>query len=438
MTHHSPIAVQHSRRNWLAFFSDYVFFGLCITFASTSTTLPAFAAALTNNKILIGAVSSVWLGGWLLPQVLIANFLSNKPRKYPILIRAALIGRPIFPLFTLWLLLGGAHFTQLTLFLFLGTLAFFTMWDAVAGLAWFDLMGKSLAPETRGRMIGVGQALIGLLAIGAGVGIRYLLGEHGPPFPLNYAIIFGLASLCFWLSFVGCAFIVEPPEAVIEARPSLRNYLPELVQLWREDAAFSRVMLVRLLSGLGGLAISFYVVYGIEAQHLPASSVGLFAGANTVGVAIAGIVLGLVADRWGSQRVVQITNWLAFSVPALALVMSTGLFGHSLPWIYPGLYVLMGIFDGSVMLGYFNFILEIAPIGRRPVYIGLANTLTGILVVVPVLGGFILSQTSYPILFALAAAGTLAAALASINLPNPRKQNLPPAPEISPQVSPGL
>src|SRR5689334_17507815 len=160
MTHHSPIAVQHSRRNWLAFFSDYVLFGLGVTFASTSTTLPAFAAALTDNKIIIGAISSVWLGGWLLPQVLIANFLSNKPRKYPILIRAALIGRPIFPLFTLWLLLGGARFTQLTLFLFLGTLAFFTLWDAVAGLAWFDLMGKSLAPETRGRMIGIGQASI--------------------------------------------------------------------------------------------------------------------------------------------------------------------------------------------------------------------------------------------------------------------------------------
>src|ERR1041384_7230913 len=143
MTHQSTIATQHLRRNWLAFFGDYVFFGLGVTFASTSTTLPAFAAALTDNKILIGAVSSVWLGGWLLPQVFVANFLSNKPRKYPILIRAALIGRPIFPLFALWVLLGGTRFSALTLFLFLFTIAFFTMWDAVAALAWFDLMGKS-------------------------------------------------------------------------------------------------------------------------------------------------------------------------------------------------------------------------------------------------------------------------------------------------------
>jgi MFS family permease len=436
MTHQSPIATQHFRRNWLAFFGDYVFFGLGITFASTSTTLPAFAATLTDNKILIGAVSSVWLGGWLLPQVLVANFLSNKPRKYPILIWAAIIGRPIFSLFTLWVLFGGTRLPAFTMFLFLFTLAYFTMTDAVAALAWFDLMGKSLAPETRGRMIGIGQAIIGIVSIGLGVWIRYLLGEHGPAFPLNYAVIFGSASLFFWLSFIACAFIVEPPEAVVELRPSLRDYLPQLLNVWRENAAFSRVMLVRLLTGLGSLAASFYVVYGIEVQHLPPSSVGLFAAANTVGVAIAGIVLGLVADRWGSQRVVQITNWLAFSVPALALVISTGVFGSALAWIYPGLYVLMGIFEGSIMLGYFNFILEIAPAGQRPIYIGLANTLTGLLIVIPVLGGLILSQTSYIVLFVLAATGTLAGALGSFNLPNPRKQKLPSQPEQegSPQV----
>src|SRR5688572_9219848 len=106
MAHHSPLARRHLRRNWLAFFGDYIFFGLGLTFASVNTTLPAFAATLTDNKILIGAVSAVWTGGWLLPQVLAANFLSNKERKYPIMIKGMAIGRPIFPLFVVWLLLG--------------------------------------------------------------------------------------------------------------------------------------------------------------------------------------------------------------------------------------------------------------------------------------------------------------------------------------------
>ncbi|MGH2523184.1 MAG: MFS transporter, partial [Anaerolineales bacterium] len=333
MTHHSPIATRHFRRNWIAFLGDYVFFGLGLTFASTSTTMPAFAATLTSNKALIGLVSSVWLGGWLLPQVLGANYLSNKPRKYPILIWSQVVGRPMFALFVVWLLAGGAQFRLLTFAVFVLALTIFVVTDALAALTWFDLLGKALAAETRGRLIGLGQVITGLSAIGVGVWIQRLLGPSGPGYPLNYAIIFGLAALCYGFSLLSCLLIVEPPEAVAEARPSLRAYVPQLLRLWRADNAFSRVTVVRLLSGMGGLATAFYVVYATQELGLPASSIGLFAAATTLGSAVAGIVLGLVADRAGSQRVVQITTWCAFTVPVLALLMQTGLLRSALPWL---------------------------------------------------------------------------------------------------------
>jgi MFS family permease len=437
VTHHSPIAQKHFRRNWIAFFGDYVFFGLGLTFASTSTILPAFAAALTSNKILIGAVSSVWLGGWLLPQVLAANYLTNKPRKYPIMMRGQLIGRPVFPLFVVWLLFGGARFPTLTLFLFLLMLAYFAGTDALVALAWFDLMGKALAAETRGRLIGIGQVVTGIAAIGVGALIRYLLSPEGPAFPMNYTIIFGLASLSYGLSLVSCVLIVEPPEAVAEARPSLRDYIPQLLRLWREDLAFSRVTLTRLLFGLGGLATTFYVVYATDVLRLPVSSIGLFAGASTLGVAIAGIVLGIVADRVGSHRVIQITAWLAFAVPLFALAIHAGWLGSLKSLVYPILYVVLGMEEGSIMLGFLNYVLEIAPPGQRPTYMGLTNTMTGLLIGVPMVGGFILQATSYPVLFGLAAVGTLGGALLSLGLPNPRKEKgEAPGLESSPHVSP--
>jgi MFS family permease len=424
MTHHSPIATRHFRRNWIAFLGDYIFFGLGLAFASTSTTLPAFAATLTDNKILIGAVSSVWLGGWLLPQVLAANYLSNKPRKYPIMMWGQIIGRPVFPLFVAWIIAGGVQHPSLTLILFLFMLAYFAGTDALVALAWFDLLGKALAPETRGRMIGIGQVVEGLAAVGVGAWVRHLLGPQGPAFPMNYAIIFGLASLCYGASLVSCALIVEPPEAVVETRPALRDYLPQLTRLWRTDSAFNRVTTVRLLAGLGGLAASFYVIYATEALKLPASSIGLFAGANTVGIAVAGITLGLIADRKGSHRVVQTSSWLAACVPVLALVIHSRALGGASMWIYPGLYVLLGMVEGSVMLGYLNYVLEIAPPGERPMYMGLTNTLAGLLVVIPMVGGLILERTSYPFIFALAAVGTLAGALLAFKLPNPRKNRV--------------
>jgi hypothetical protein len=421
VTHNLPIARRHLRRNWLAFFGDYIFFGIGLTFVSTTTILPAFAAALTDNKILIGATSAIWTGGWLLPQIFAAHWLSDKARKWPVMFWGMLIGRPILIVFVAWLLVTGPRFPTLSLIFFFFTITYFVMTDAVVALAWFDMMGKALAPEIRGRMIGAGQVVTGLAALGAGALIQFALGAQGPTFPYNFALILGMAAVCFTLSEISCALIVEPPEAVAEVRPPISEYLPELARLLRDDPSFGRVTGVRLLSGLGALASTFYVLYATEVLSLPPASIGLFAGAATVGTALAGIGLGFVADRVGTHRVIQITTWCQFSVPVLALLVHLGVFGSTAGLVFPLLYVLMGIFDGSVLLGFLNYVLEISPAGQRPTYMGLTNTLSGLLVLAPLAGGWILEHASYPLLFGLAAACTLAGALLGIGLPSPRR-----------------
>lgn len=421
MTHNLPIARRHLRRNWIAFFGDYIFFGIGLTFASTSTILPAFAAALTDNKILIGATSAIWTGGWLLPQIFAAHWLSDKPRKWPVMFWGELIGRPMFAVFVVWLLVAGPRYPALTLVFFLFTIAYFVTTDAVVALAWFDMMGKALAPDTRGRMIGIGQVVTGLAALGAGAIIRFALSAQGPTFPYNFALILGMASAAFTLSEISCAFIVEPPEAVAEFRPSIGDYLPQLARLLQSDPAFGRVTLVRLLAGLGALASTFYVLYATQVLNLPPTAIGLFAGAATIGTALSGILLGVVADSLGTHRVVQIVTWCQFAVPALALMFQLGVFGSATGFLFPVLYVLLGIFDGSVLLGFLNYVLEVAPPGQRPTYMGLINTISGLLVLVPLIGGWILEHASYPLLFALAAAGTLAGAVLALGLPSPRR-----------------
>jgi len=420
MTHSSPRAIRYFRRNWLAFFGDYLFFGVGLTFASGSTTLPAFVASLTGNTVIIGAVSSVLTGVWLLPQIFAANYLTDKPRKYPFMMTGELIGRASFPLFVIWLLVTGVRYKTLTLVFFFAMLVFFWSFDAFVALAWSDLFGKAIAPEKRGRLMGLAQAATGILSIPAGIGIRYLLSSQGPAYPANYTIIFALASVGFWGSMVCCGMIVEMPEATPETRPAWRDYLPHLTQLWSRDRAFSRVTIIRLLTGVGAMSTAFYVVYAIESLHLPTSAIGLFATANTLGVALAGFIFGTLADRHGPQSVIRVSTWLAFSVPVLALVINSGVLGGAVSWVYPVLYILLGLIDGGAFMGFWNYVLEIAPPGHRPTYMGLTNTIVGLTVLLPIFGGFLLGRTSYMMLFALTAIGTLAGALLGASLPNPR------------------
>ncbi len=422
MTIHTSDLPRYHRRNWLGYFGDYVFFGLGLTFASTATVLPALAAQLTTSKVLIGAVSAVWTGGWLLPQLFAANFVSSRKRKLPIVMKGGWIGRPIMLLFPVYLALVGTRHPALTLLLLLLSIAFFAATDAVVAIAWFDMLGKTLEARGRGRLIGVGQVVNGVLAIGAGALIARLLGSAGPGFPLNYAIILGLAGLCFMASLWSMYLLVEPHEDAPEHSGSLREYLPRLAALLRADRNLARLNLIRLLVGAGAMAVPFYALFAVRAAGVGEARIGVFATAQTIGTALAGLVFGPLAERRGSQRVIQAVAASNVLVPLLALTLPLLFSGVRLEWLYPLIFVLLGMGDGAAMLGYFNYVLEIAPPGERPAYMGLTNTFSGVLLVAPLLGGWILERSSYGTVFALAAALALSGALLSLTLHDPRKR----------------
>jgi hypothetical protein len=77
------------------------------------------------------------------------------------------------------------------------------------------------------------------------------------------------------------------------------------------------------------------------------------------------------------------------------------------------------------MMGQFNYTLELAPQGQRPTYIGLLNTISGVLVVLPILGGWLLRATSYGVLFALTALVISAGFALSLSLPSARQRGAP-------------
>ncbi len=407
----------HSR-NRMGFVLDYVFFNIGLTFAGINTILPAFAARLTADPLLIGLVGAVWMGGWLLPQIFAARYLSTAPRKMPVILFFSWIGRPVFLLFALYLFLSGAIWPGATLFLLYLSSFYFSFTDSITGVAWFDLLGKALSPRERGRFIGLGQAAAGILSIAAGAIIGWILESSGLGFPNNYAVIFVLADVFFMFSLFAIYLVREPVEKVASERQPMSEYLPGLVQLIRRDRMFLRVNVARLLIGLAGLASPFFVVYAIRVQGLPESDVGWFAIAQTVGLAVAGLALGALAERRGSVSVVRIVGGIYLAAPILVMA-SAALSAHPplATILIAAAFLMLGIGDGSIMLGFLNYVLDIAPADQRPVYVGLTNTLAGVTVLYPFLGGALVDLGGYWVVFFLAAAGIAAGWVVGASLP---------------------
>jgi MFS family permease len=419
----------HYRRNFVAFMGDIIFFSLALNFASSTTVLPDFVGRLTDSEVAVGLLTTVINGAWLLPQLIFANLLTNKRRKKPYLIRGAILGRPLYLLYATALALGLHRQPALALVLLYGVQLFFFGSDSLAAVAWFDMLGKAIPDARRGRLLGSAQLISGLLSIGAGVLIFALLSADGPPFPHNYAIILALAGSFLLLSLLSCGFMVEPDEPVDEDRLALRDYVAHLRNTLRQDRAFARLIVVRLLAGFDGLALSLYILFAIRELGLPSEVVGLFAAVQNLGRIVASVGLGTLAERAGSRRVVQVTTAISLTAPLVGLALLLTGAGESTTTtvIFAWVFVVIGIVMNGAMLGFYNYVLELAPAGQRPTYVGLFNTIGGVLIVLPTVGGWLLRTTSYGVLFALTATVLIVAHGLSWGLPSVRRNTTTPA-----------
>ena len=418
-----PITNLHYRQNFICLVLDYVFFGVALAFVSQTTVLPSFISQLTDSAPLIGLASTVQTGAWLLPQLIAASYLADKDRKKPYILLPAALGRPVFWLFAGVLFLAGDRVPTLILGLFFVSLAIFMGTDALASVAWFEVFSKAIPPTRRGRLIGVGQVSSGLLTVGAGAVVNALLGPQGPPFPHNYALLFFLAGLFLLASWLSISFLHEPVGPTQNQRLPWNTFLPKLLVVLKENRMFSLVTVVRLLSGLSGMAMPFYVVYATDQLRFGVETIGLFISSQVVGSILAGFVWGYLNERSGNKIVIQGSTILALASPLLALLIQPigHLAGASTIYVYSLIFLAIGALNSSFMPGFINFVLELAPPEERPTYIALTNTLCGSLLVVPFLGGWLLQATSYPILFAATVGGVAVGLVLTFRLEEPRQ-----------------
>jgi hypothetical protein len=150
------------------------------------------------------------------------------------------------------------------------------------------------------------------------------------------------------------------------------------------------------------LASPFFVVHASDVLNLPQHVIGNFVIALAVASLVSSALLGLVSERWGPHYVIRIGSGVAIVGPLFALVTHLAGAG-SLARAYAVVFVALGVANSIRMLGFRNYLMGIAREGMRPAYIGLTNTILGLVTLTPTLGGWLLEATSYAVLFSVTA-----------------------------------
>ena len=400
-------------------------FRLAETLIDPPLVLTWFVSQLTPSNLLAGLVAPLGNAGWFLPQIFVSARIQRMERKMPSYILTA-IARTIA-----WLLLAAAVWMvddpQILLISFFVLYTVARLSAGPAGLAFFDVIAKTIPARRRGSFFGWRQLLGSLLGLGGGWVVKTVLNHPSLPFPDGHALLFVLYCATMVPGLLAFIAIREPPGATTSAAVTIGEQLRRAGQLARANRVYRRHMSARMALVLAGVALPFYGIYAKNVLGAPSGMVGIYIATRIGAQLLSNLVWGRLSDRQGNRIVMQLLS-LGSGLTALlalalvALVELAPLRGTWLPYLALPLFFLDGATRPAHILAGSNFLLELVPDAERTIYIGLSNTVMGIVVLISGLGGLVVDLFGFAVLFAASLALYLVGYTLAAGLPEPRER----------------
>jgi len=367
-----------------------------MSFFSATVILPLFVSHFTHSPLLIGLIAFLSTAGFLLPQMFVANAVERAPRKkfFPVTLGFFLERVPVLLLAPVTYLLATSQPT-LALILFFVLYTWYTFGAGVIIVGWQDMIAKIFPVEKRGRFFGItnfvgnGTGILGALAV------PFVLERS--VFPTGFVLAFAVAGALILLSWVFLSLAREPAVPSNKPPVSQLDYLRSLPDVLRRDQNFRMYLVSQVVFSLSGMATGFLVVYAVQAWKLPDATASGFTIALQVGLTLANLFFGFLADRKGHKLSLEIC--LLLSVLSLGLaIIATGEV-----WFY-AIFFLRGAVQAGMFISGISIVYEFIDADNRPTYIGLANTIPGVAgAIAPLIGGWLAGAVSYQAMFILSA-----------------------------------
>ncbi len=385
-----------------AFWWHMAFLSFASTMINANTVIPAYLEKLYNSSFLIGIVSSILLGLPSITQLFFANFLKTRKFKKPylmggILTRAfAIFLLALTTFFVSYIGIWGIVFIMIAVTLFATTGSF-------AGIAYVDLLGKTISREKRYYFFPVRQAIAGVLSFGAGFVVKYLLS--GSDFSHNYGILFLVSSVSLSMAVIFFFFLKEPESEPLPKTKTLK--MIKSIPIFLKDERLFWYVAVEVLGGFYFMALPFFAVYAIH--KFGGNIIGNLLIFQVSGMVLSNLFWGYISKKLGNVSIARIGILIA-----IISAISTP-FLSSVAWYY-ALFFVIGTTLSARGIFMDAYLIEIAPERERVMYIGISGTMGFVGALFPILGGILTKSVGFTLVFSIAAIGLSATFLASLKL----------------------
>jgi MFS family permease len=401
----SPEATLHASRNFRLGIGNGIAVTVLDSLIAPSLVLAWFINRLGAPNVLVGLLPAILSGGWFLPQMLVASRVQGLKFMMPQYRRVGIIRTITMALIAVSTVLL-AQWPEILLAVFFALYTFYAFAAGFSGLPWLEVVGKVIPPRRRGSFFGLRNFWGGLLALLVAGPVGAVLSEEfwGLTFPYNFALLFAAATICIGIAIWCWSTIHEPPATYTAPPVSIRNLVRRGVSAFKEDRDYRAFMVSRILISLATVADPFYVVYAKTHLGAPPATVGLYLGAIAISSLLSNFLWSPMSDRAGNRLLMVMTVASVALVPGMALLLS--FFAELGPSevlfsAFALVFVLSGFALGAARIINNNMLLTIAPRAELSTYVGFLNTVLGVVIFVPVLGGLLADLVGYQVLFAL-------------------------------------
>lgn len=383
------------RHNFIVNLLDGALFFGGFAFLSEQTILPVFVSRLTDSPLALGLVSGMFSMGWLLPQVFTAPWVERLAVKKRFVATVSLFTERLAPFMMALIAWQALRVSpEVAVLLFLLALAYFSFGAGIIAAAWQDMIAKVIPVKSRGRFFGLTNFSGSLLGLGGALAAGVILARY--PFPVNFALCFLVGALSILLSWFALLLTREPPLPDPRPPTSASQYFRGLPGLLRQDVNYRRYLITRAVGAFSNMGIGFIAVYAVQRFTLPDASAATFTAVVLVSQMVSNLVFGYLGDRYGHKLILEL------SMVAQALSFALALLAPSATWFIM-IFALLGMTKAGLMLSGMAIAMELGPVHSRPTYIGLSNTVTGIVSgIAPLLGGVVVAKAGYASLFSIA------------------------------------
>lgn len=374
-----------SKHNFRALLWHAGFLAFARNFIDVDTVIPAMLVDAGGKSVQIGIMTAIMLGGSSFTQLIFAPFISNYSYKKPFLLLG--INSRILALLGLGIILfysGSIQGGYLIWFLFL-LITVFSLGGAFANISYTDIMGKSVAQESRKSFFSVKQILTGVILFISALLAKKVLIITG--YPINYAWMFLIGSASLFFASFGFWKLKE----VIPSKLSIRTPKHFFSLIRTELKQNSRLPWFLGFINTQGISIAllpFILLYAKENFQAADTNTGFFLLFKVVGSVTTGLLLFMLRKKYKYRYLLLINVLLASMLPFLVLFF---------PDIPPFNLIF---FTGGIIFAVYSItingvLLEVSGTTNRALYTGIAGAGSILPAIFPLAGGWIIKQFGF-------------------------------------------